>query len=127
MPIAYSKDLRTRIIDAWKAKEGSQRQLAERFKVSLSFVQRVLRRYRQTGECQGKPRGATLSPILSGSLLETVKALVAEQPDALLQELCGRLQERTGVKVSVPTMHRAVEGLRLRQKKNAVCQSMTKY
>ena len=26
MPIAYSKDLRTRVISAWKAKEGSQRQ-----------------------------------------------------------------------------------------------------
>ena len=122
MPIAYSTDLRTRIIDAWEAKEGSQRQLADRFKVSLSFVQRVLRRYRQTGERQAKRLGATLSPTVSGLLLETVKALVAEQPDALLQELCDRLKERTGVKVSVPTMHRAVEGLRLRRKKNTVCQ-----
>lgn len=122
MPIAYSTDLRTRIIDAWEAKEGSQRQLADRFKVSLSFVQRVLRRYRQTGERHAKPRGATLSPTLSGTLLETVKALVAEQPDALLQELCDRLQERTAVKVSIPTLHRAVEGLRLRRKKNVVRQ-----
>lgn len=122
MPIAYSSDLRTRIIDAWQAKEGSQRQLADRFKVSLSYVQRVLQRYRQTGECQAKRRGATLSPTLSGALLETVRTLVAEQPDALLQELCERLEERTGVKVSVPTMHRTVVGLRLRRKKNTVCQ-----
>lgn len=43
MPVAYSTDLRTRMIDAWNAKEGTQRQLAERFKVSLSFVKRVLR------------------------------------------------------------------------------------
>lgn len=121
MPIAYSTDLRTRIIDAWEAKEGSQRQLADRFKVSLSFVQRVLRRYRQTGERNARQRGATLSPTVSGTHLETVKALVAEQPDALLQELCERLQARTGVKVSVPTMHRAVQNLRLHRKKNALC------
>jgi putative transposase len=43
MPVAYSTDLRTRVIDAWNAKEGTQTQLAERFKVSLSFVKRVLR------------------------------------------------------------------------------------
>lgn len=122
MPIAYSSDLRTRIIDAWQTKEGSQRQLAARFKVSMSYVQRVLQRYRQTGERQAKQRGATLSPILSGALLETVRTLVAEQPDALLQELCERLEERSGVKVSVPTMHRAVKDLRLRRKKNTVCQ-----
>lgn len=95
MPVAYSPILGTRIIAAWKAKEGTQCQLAERFKVSLSFVQRVLRRYYQTGETTAKPRGATLAPTLSGTHLDVVKTLVTEQPDALLQELCERLRERT--------------------------------
>ena len=95
MPVAYSSDLRTRVIAAWKAKEGTQRQLAERFKVSLSFVQRVLRRYRQTEETTAKSRRATLAPTLSGTHLNVVKTLVTEQPDALLQKLCERLRERT--------------------------------
>ena len=59
MPVAYSTDLRTRVIDAWDAEEGTQRQLAERFKVSLSFVKRVLRRYRTSAQREAKPRGAT--------------------------------------------------------------------
>lgn len=118
MPIAYSTDLRTRIIAAWQAQEGSQRQLAERFKVSLSFVQRVIRRYRQSGEQQAKPRGATLKPTLSGPLLETVRDLIAQQPDVFLRELCEQLEARTGVKVSVPTMHRTVQSLNLPRKKN---------
>ena len=50
MPAPYSIDLRQRVIDAYKAKEGSQRQLAERFKVSLSFVKRLICRYRDTGQ-----------------------------------------------------------------------------
>ncbi|MDF5731750.1 MAG: hypothetical protein PUP92_28025 [Rhizonema sp. PD38] len=33
------------MISAWETKEGSQRQLAQRFKVSLSFVRNLLRRY----------------------------------------------------------------------------------
>ncbi|UJS05384.1 hypothetical protein [Cylindrospermopsis raciborskii] len=45
MPKTYSIDLRNRVIVAWVAREGSQRQLAERFKVSLSFVKNLVRRY----------------------------------------------------------------------------------
>ena len=95
MPVVYFSVSDTQIIAAWKGKEGTQRQLAERFKVSLSFVQRVLRRYRQTGETTAKPRGATLAPTLSGTHLDVVKNLVTEQQDALLQKLCERLRERT--------------------------------
>jgi transposase len=45
MPVSSSGDLRGRVIAAYVAKEGSQRQLAQRFKVSLSFVRNLLRRY----------------------------------------------------------------------------------
>ncbi|WP_246162995.1 MULTISPECIES: helix-turn-helix domain-containing protein [Brasilonema] len=64
MPVPYSTDLRQRVVDAYKAKEGSQRQLADRFKVSLSFVQRLIRRYRNTGKVSAKPHrgGAIPSP-----------------------------------------------------------------
>ncbi|BAZ90990.1 transposase [Raphidiopsis curvata NIES-932] len=40
MPKPYSIDLRNRVIVAWVAREGSQRQLAERFKVSLSLCEK---------------------------------------------------------------------------------------
>jgi putative transposase len=62
---------------------------------SLSFVQRVLRRYRKTGETTATPRGATLALTLSGTHLDVVKNFVTEQQDALLQKLCERLRERT--------------------------------
>lgn len=35
---AYSNDLRQKVIDAYQRGEGSMRQLAERFSVSLNFV-----------------------------------------------------------------------------------------
>jgi transposase len=44
MPAPLSVDLRQRIMAAYEAKEGWQRQLAERFKVSLSCI-RDLRRH----------------------------------------------------------------------------------
>ncbi|MEW6498947.1 MAG: transposase [Cyanobacteriota bacterium] len=69
MPVAYSKDLRMRVIAAGKAKEGSQRQLTERFKVSLSFVQRVIRATVSPGQVESKPRGATVAPKIADAEL----------------------------------------------------------
>jgi transposase len=54
MPAPLSVDLRQRILAAYDAKEGSQRQLAERFKVSLSFIRDLRRQHRETGSVQPK-------------------------------------------------------------------------
>jgi transposase len=57
MAVAYSEDLRRRVVEAWEGKEGSQRHLAQRFKVSLSFVRNLLRHYRINGQIEAKRRG----------------------------------------------------------------------
>lgn len=49
--------MRQRVINADEAKEGSQRQIAERFQVSLSFVKRLIRRYQKTGSVKPKSHG----------------------------------------------------------------------
>ena len=54
---AYSLDLRKKILSAWQNKENTQRGLAKRFKVSLSFVRDFLRRYRETNEIAARPQG----------------------------------------------------------------------
>lgn len=122
MPAPYSSDLRQRVIDAYKSKEGSFRQLADRFKVSLSFVQRLINRYQKTGLVAPKPHGGGAAAKLTVKNLPIVQQLVNEQPDALLSELCDRLVERSALRISVPTMHRAVHRLGLTTKKNAICQ-----
>jgi hypothetical protein len=59
---AYSIDLRQKILSAWQNFEGTQRELAKRFKVSLSFLRDFLSRYRETGEIAARTllRGAPL-------------------------------------------------------------------
>jgi transposase len=52
-----SQDLRQRILDAVRRKEGSIRQIARRFVVSLSFVVRLLQTYRGTGSVAPQPHG----------------------------------------------------------------------
>lgn len=117
MPAPLSIDLRQRVSRAYQAKEGSQRQLAERFKVSLSFIRDLTRRYRQTGSVEPKPHGGGAVAKIGIAQLPVIKALVEAQPDALLEELCERFTEKTGVQVSVSTMQRAVTKLELSVKK----------
>ena len=122
MPAPYSKDLRQRVVDAHQAKLGSQRQLADRFQVSLSFVQRLIRSYKKTGKVNAKADGGGANAKIKIENLPAVQQLVDEQPDAILSELCERLAERSGISVSISTMHRAVQQLELTNKKNFVCQ-----
>ncbi|OSO94033.1 transposase [Cylindrospermopsis raciborskii CENA303] len=122
MPKPYSVDLRNRVIVAWAAQEGSQRQLADRFKVSLSFVRNLVRRYRETGQVEPKQCGGYEKPIIEGQYLNMIKAWIDEKNDLLLSELCDRLREKTGINVSITTMHRALQKLGLRRKKNSKCQ-----
>lgn len=121
MPAPLSLDLRQRIIAAYQDKEGLQRQLAERFKVSLSFVRDLSRRHRETGRVEPKAHGGGAIAKLGIAQLPVVKALVEAQPDALLEELCERFTEKSGVQVSVSTMQRAVTRLKLSVKKNINC------
>lgn len=57
MPIAYSVDLRERVVGAYRGGEGTQQEIAQRFQVSPSFVQRLLRRQREGRPLEAKQRG----------------------------------------------------------------------
>ena len=60
----YSMDLRARVAAAVDHHEGSQRQIADRFRVSLSFITRVLRHRRRTGALAPEPHGGGHPPAL---------------------------------------------------------------
>jgi transposase len=109
---AYSHDIRQRIINTYQNGEGSQRQIAARFHVSLSFVRGLLRRFRQTGSIEPKPHGGGPAPRIGERDLEFVRELLREDPGATLGELCERVASRGGVRPSRATMSRAVRKLR---------------
>jgi transposase len=97
MPVSYSKDLRERVIKAWEGKEGSQRQLAQRFKVSLSFVRNLLRHYRTNGQIEAKRRGGYQKPMIPNEHLVLIQSLVEVKNDLLLRELCVGLCPAAGI------------------------------
>jgi transposase len=109
---AYSQDIRLRIIRTYRNGGGTQREIAERFDVSLSFVRGLLRRFRQTGSIEPSPHGGGPPPRITERDLELIREHLAEDPRATLGELCERMASRGRVRPSRATMSRAVRKLR---------------
>lgn len=114
---AYSQNLRQNIINAYNNKEGSYRQLAKRFCVSLSFIQTLIGRYQDTGRIEPLPHGGGNKPKLKSEHLEILKQLVQENNDATLEKLCELLDAKVQVKVSRATMGRVLHQLQLTRKR----------
>src|SRR5262245_20776275 len=110
---AYSPDLRQRVLDAIARQEGSVRQIARRFVVSVSFVVRLLQLHRRTGSIDPKPQGGGHPATLGPDDLERLQELVRQQPEARHAEL----RQRLGASCSLTTIWRALEKLRLPRKK----------
>jgi transposase len=110
---AYSQDLRQRILDTVQRGEGSLRQIARRFLVSVSFVTRLLRTHRDTGSLEPKPHGGGNPAVLTPEDLERLRELIRQQPDATLEEC----RQRLGTSCSTMTISRALEKLGLPRKK----------
>ena len=117
---AYSVDLRQKIIDAYNQETISQRQLAKRFNVALSFIVKLLKQYRATGEVAPKPFNGGVRLKLSSENLVVLAELVEQNNDATLDELCQMLYEKSGVMISRATMGRMTHKLKLTVKKNSV-------
>jgi transposase len=114
---AYSLDLRQKIVDVQEQQEISQRQLAKRFQVSLSPVQRWLKRHRNRENLAPKVHGGGHPSRLNQEQVEKVREIVESHNDATLEELCDMMAQAENVQVSRSTMGRLVQSLRLTRKK----------
>ena len=108
---AYSADFRFSVVRAYENGQGSQRQLARLFGVSVSFVQNLLQHYRRTGSVVPEPhKGGSQGKIIQ--YLEVVDRLQRQWPDASLEDLCAQLATEVHVAVSPATMCRALQRLK---------------
>ena len=116
---AYSLDLRQKVIEAYEAGGITQRALAARFRVSLYFVIKLLRRWRNEQTFAPKPRGAHVKPRLTPEIMKFLDLELQQQCDLTLLELVARVEQKYEVSVSPKTLSRMLirEGLGL--KKNA--------
>jgi transposase len=112
-----SLDLRARIVEAHLQKEGSIRQLAQRFKVSARFVWALLHRCHQTGSYAPKPQGGGNPSCRNPSQHEIITELVKQSPDVTLKALWQHVESTCHVTPSKSSMQRALAKLQLTRTK----------
>jgi len=117
----YSVDLRQKIINVYETEPISQRQLAQRFCVALSFVQKLLKQYRQTQDISPQTHRWVGQLKLTPEQLIILAELIDPNNDATLEELCELLHEKIGVTVSRATMGRMTQRLNMTFKKKRSC------
>ncbi len=120
---AYSNDLRRRIIERIQENEESQVAIAEHFSVSVSFVEKLWQRFRETGSFEAKPHTGGRERLLK-DYEELIRAEVKAQSDITLAELVEKVAAKGGasgkLKVGVMTMCDELQRLKLRRKKNGL-------
>ena len=105
----YSHDIRIRVLHAHQQAGQSQRQIARRFNVSLSFVRDLLRRYRETGSIAPRKYPGKPHSKIDKDSLELILALAAADPLLPLSTLCERLAQERQLHISRATMWRTLQ------------------
>ncbi len=116
--VAYSLDLRQRIVDAVEHEVGSKREIAGLFGVHESFIYKLLRQKRERGDLAPLPHGGGATAVLTEDRLMKLAALVANSPDATLAELRAEIRKKSRVAVSLSTICRGLQALGLSRKKS---------
>ena len=114
----YSLDLRHRIVDAVELGVESKRKIAEVFGVHESFIYKLLRQQRECGDIAPLPHGGGANALLTQDHLLKLAALVANSPDATLDQLRDEMKRKSRVTVSLSTICRGLQALGLSRKKS---------
>lgn len=116
----YSNDIRRRIIEVIQENEESQAEIAERFSVSVSFVEKLWQRFRSSGSFEAKPHAGGRERSLA-AYEALIRAEVKAQSDITLDELAKKVAEASGKqRIGVMTICDELRRLKLRRKKNGL-------
>lgn len=116
----YPIEFRQKIIEVHEKESISIRMLAQRFCVAKSFIQKLLKQYKETGDIHPQPQGGSPEPKLKQEHLIDLVEIIETNNDATLEELCDLLEEKVKVRVSRATMGRVTQRLNYSVKKNSL-------
>jgi putative transposase len=115
--MAYSQDLRDRVIDAVLVEGMSRRGAAVRFGVSETAAINWLKRVEQTGSRAPAQLGG-YKPMMLAPHQEFLEAVRRDKPDITLQGLCDRLAAERGLETYTSVMSRFLRHLGVTLKKS---------
>lgn len=108
-----SLDLRERIVASYDHKEGTRDQIANRYRVSLGMVKKLLQQRRRTGDIAPRHRYSGRKPRILSSHHQQLRTLLGRKPDLTLREL----RAAVALDCTLPAIHYALAKLGLTYKK----------
>lgn len=111
-------ELRQRIVAAVDQQEHTIEEVAALFGVSERYVYQLLKLRRETGDLSPLPHGGGAVPKLDEAKLLELAGIVAEFPDATLEELRELLRRRSRLSVSLNTVWRGLQQIDFTLKKS---------
>ena len=117
----YSINFRQKIRDVYHNEPLSQRAIANRFCVSLSFVQKLVKQYRDTQNIAPGTERCGVKLKLNAEQLLILAELIEANNDATLEELrYYLLYQKIGFTISSATMGRMAKLLNMTFKKDSL-------
>ena len=108
-----SVDLRERILASYDAREGTREETADRYRVSLGMVKKLLQQRRKTGDIRPRHHYSGRKPKILDAHRRRMRDLLSRQPDLTLAEL----RAATALSCSLPAIHYALAAMNLTYKK----------
>lgn len=119
--MAYSVDVRAKVIDAYNNKVGSMRELAIIFSMGISTVNNIIGRFRKIGDIKPKKQPGRPAKKISTDRLNLIRRLVYSCKHSTLKELSKKYEDETGDYISKSHMDNALKKLNITLKKRLTC------
>jgi transposase len=108
-----SLDLRERILAAYDNNEGTRAEMADRFRVSLGLVKKLLQQRRRTRDIAPRHRFSGRKPMIVAMHRSQLRALLARKNDLTLKEM----RAAAGLKCSLQAINVVLGKMGLTYKK----------
>lgn len=108
-----SLDLRERILEAYDEGGATRDEVANRFRVSLGMVKKLLQQRRHIGDISARHHLAGRKPLVLAGHRQEMERLLKAKPDMTLKEL----RQETGLKCSLQAIHVVLAKMEMTLKK----------
>jgi transposase len=113
-----SVDLRQRILNGYDEGWGTRQEMADRYRVSLGMVKKLLVQRKKTGDIAARHRFSGRKPLFTAAHRRQLARLIDGQPDITLAEM----REALELGCTLPAIYYVLREMKLTYKKNAARQ-----
>jgi transposase len=118
MAKAFGDDLRCRILQCCEEGQQTQEEIAQRFRVSVRYVGKIVAHKRRTGQAERIPHRPGRKPKFTPPIRERLRSWLKSQPDLTLKELQKKLDQEERLQSSLFSIWATLGKMGLRLKKS---------